>query len=318
VNGKLPQPSASLRPQSLALVCLALAIVCGPATLSAQFSDPHSYDNSPAGVNQLELGYAYAHANASLDTSLVIAGAKLNLSQGSVDYTRYFGLFHRTAWAEASLPIAGLSGSITGTNIEGSTAGTGDSSYEFATLLVGGPALTPAEAENAAPTTRVGLSVTATAPTGKYHTDKILNLGSDRWSFKPELALSLPFGTRDKWQADLYTNIYFYTDNTSYRGREVLRQEALPGFEGHVSYSFNDRVWTSLDTRYSFRGATFVNRIDQDNTQQNFSLGAETNVSMNGRNSLLFEFAKALVHENGPSVAGFSAKYFYTWGKGYH
>jgi hypothetical protein len=302
----------------LGLVCLALAIACAPATLPAQFSDPHSYDNSPAGVNQIESSYAYARANASLDTSLVIAGAKLNLSQGLIEYTRYFGLFHRTAWAEAELPIAGMSGSITGTNIQGSTVGTGDSGYEFAMLLVGGPVLTPAESENAASTTRVGLSVAATAPTGKYHADKILNLGSDRWSFKPELALSQPFGPGAKWQADLYTNIYFYTDNTSYRGREVLLQEALPGFEGHVSYSFNDRVWTSLDTRYSFRGTTFVDRIDQDNAQQNFGLGAETNVSMNVRNSLLFEFAKALVHKNGPSVAGFSVKYCYTWGKGYH
>jgi len=41
------------------------------------------------------------------------------------------------------------------------------------------------------------------------------------------------------------------------------------------------------------------------------------NVSINSRNSLLFEFAKALVHQNGPSLVGFSVKYDYTWGKGY-
>lgn len=42
------------------------------------------------------------------------------------------------------------------------------------------------------------------------------------------------------------------------------------------------------------------------------------NVSINFRNSLLFEFAKALVHQNGPALVGFRVKYDYWWGKGYH
>ena len=302
----------------LFIACLVVAISCNPAKVSAQFTDARSYDNTPVGINQLGISYTYAHANASIDTSLVIAGAELNLNQGTVDYTRYFGLFHRLAWVEGGLPIAGLSGTVIGTNIHSSLTGTGDSSYEFAILLVGGPALTPAQFQNYTPTTTLGFSFTTTARTGLYHPNKILNLGSDRWSFKPELALSQPFGAGHNWQADLYANIYFYTDNTSYHGKEILRQEPLTGFEGHVSYSFNDRLWMSLDTRYSFRGTAFVNGVDQDNAQQNFSLGSEMNVSISGRNSLLFEFAKAVVHKNGPAFVGFSVKYYYTWGRGYH
>ena len=38
-------------------------------------------------------------------------------------------------------------------------------------------------------------------------------------------------------------------------------------------------------------------------------------ISLSPRNSLLLEFAKAVVHQNGPSVVGFSVKYDYTWGK---
>jgi hypothetical protein len=60
-----------------------------------------------------------------------------------------------------------------------------------------------------------------------------------------------------------------------------------------------------------------VNGVDQNNGQQNFILGSEMIVSINSRNSLLFEFAKALVHQNGPALVGFSVKYDYTWGKGY-
>jgi hypothetical protein len=63
-----------------------------------------------------------------------------------------------------------------------------------------------------------------------------------------------------------------------------------------------------LIRRYSFRGTTFVNDVDQDDGQQNFILGSEINVSINNRNLVLFEFADALVHHNGPAVIGFCVK----------
>lgn len=297
--------------------CLAVAVLHLPGQAWAQFTDARSYDNTPVGTNQVEVAYAYVHANASLDTALIITGAKLNLNQGMISYARYFGLFHRTMWVEAGVPIAGLSGSVSGTRIQGSITGAGDSSYQAAMLLKGGPALTVEQFENYKPTTILGVSFTVTAPSGQYNANKILNLGSDRWLFKPEFALSQPFGPEQKWQLDAYANAYFYTDNTSYRGSEILHQQPLPGFEGHLSYSFNDSVWVSLDTRYSFGAITFVNGIDQNNGQQNFILGSEMNVSINPRNSLLFEFGKALVHQNGPALTGFAVKYDYVWGKGY-
>jgi len=301
----------------LIFACLALAVLQFPNQLYAQFTDPRTYENSPVGVNQLELDYAYGHANTSIDTSIIIADAELNLNQGTTDYTRYFSFVHRTAWAEAGVPLAGLEGSVTGTSINRSVAGTGDSSYQFSMLLKGGPALSVAQFKNYKPTTTVGVSVTVTAPTGLYDPDKLLNLGSDRWSFKPEIALSHPFGPEQKWEFDGYANAYFYTDNTSYHGMETLRQQALPGLEAHISYSFISSLWASFDTRYSFGGDTFVNGTNQNDGQQNFILGSEVNLSINPQNSLVFEFAKALVHQNGAAATGVAVKYLFSWGKGY-
>jgi Putative MetA-pathway of phenol degradation len=300
----------------LLLVCLAEVVLQVPQA-SAQFTDPHSYDNTPVGTNQIELGYAYVRSDTSIDTSLVITGAKLDLNQGTIAYTRYFGALHRLMWAEASVPVGNLSGSISGTSIQGSITGAGDSSYQVAMLLKGGPALSVAQFENYKPTTILGASVTVTAPTGLYSPIKILNLGSKRWFVKPELALSHPFGPEQKWQFDAYVNSYFYATNASYHGTEILKQQSLPGVEGHISYSFNNNVWASLDTRYSMRGDTFVNGVDQDSGQHNLILGSEINVAINNQNSLLFEFADALVHRNGPALVGFSVKYVYTWGKGH-
>jgi hypothetical protein len=296
---------------------LILSALCFPEQTCAQFTDAHNYDNTPVGINQIELSYTYAHGNASIDTSLIIEGAKLNLSQGMISYTRYFGFANHLMWVSAGVPIAGLKGEVAGTNIRGSVAGAGDSSYQVGALLKGGPALSISQFDNYKPTTILGVSLSITAPTGLYDATKILNLGADRWSFKPEFALTHPFGPNQKWQVDAYANDYFYTDSTSYRGREILGQNQLPGFEGHISYSLNNKVWVSGNTRYSFRGATSVNGVDQNNPQRNFILGSEMNVTINARNSLLFQFAKMLVHRNGPALVGFAVKYDFTWGKGY-
>jgi len=301
----------------LVFLYLFLAVLCRPDQARAQFTDPRAYDNTPVGVSQLELAYAYAHANASIDTALIIAGAEFDLNQGTVEYTRYFNFFHRTAWVNASLPLAGLNGSVTGTNIHGSLTDAGDSSYELAMLVKGGPALSVKKFADFRPITSVGVSLTLTAPTGQYNPNKVLNLGSDRWSFKPEIGISHPFGSKQKWVIDGYASAYFFTDNTSYHGVEILRQQPLPGFEGHISYSFTDNLWVSLDTRYSFRGDTLINDTDQNNPQQNFILGSEVNVSVNSRTQLVFKFAKAMVHQTGPAYTGLSVEYIYSWGKGY-
>lgn len=298
------------------LICVVLVALRPADTASAQFTDPRTYENTPVGTNQVELGYAFARANTSIDTSIVVAGAEFDLHQGSVGYTRYFGGLHRLMWVEAAVPFANLGGSIAGTNLHGSTAGAGDSSYAVGMLLKGGPALSAAQFEHDTPRTIVGVSVAVTAPTGSYDAARLLNLGADRWSFKPEIGLSHPFGPDRKWVLDVHGNVYWYTDNTSYRGREVLRQEPLVGLEGHISYSFSDRIWTSFDVRYSGRAATLIDGVNQDNPQRNFVVGSETNISVTGSSSLIVGFGKAVVHRNGPAVAGVTVKYDYTWGGG--
>jgi hypothetical protein len=295
----------------------AVFAVLGSSALRAQFTDPRNYDNSPVGVNQLTIGYGFAHANASIDSSLIVQGAKLDLNAGILDYTRGIDFFHHYAWIEGSVPIAGLAGSLSGTTIQSSVTGTGDSSYTFGLLLKGGPALNPEDFSAYNPTTTLGMSVAVTAPTGSYSASRILNLGSDRWSFKPEVAVSHPFGTNHNWEIDGYANVYVFTDNRKYRGREILRQEPLTGFEGHLSYSFTSNIWASVDARYAFRGDTFVDAADQHDPQQAAIVGSEVNVSLNSKHALLFLFAKAMVYRNAPASTSFAIKYIYTWGKGY-
>lgn len=297
--------------------CLLFFVSLAARSVAAQFTDPRNYENAPVGVNQIELQYDYLRANESLDQAIVIEGAHLNLNQGTIAYTRYFGLLGHMAWFSPSLPLAELDGSVSGTNVRGSIAGAGDTSYEFAVLLKGGPALSPADFESYKPATTLGVSLSVTAPTGLYSPNRILNLGADRWSFRPEIGFMHPFGPAQKWALDLYANSYFYTENPSYRGSVILRQGPLPAFEGHISYQFNDKLLASFDMRYSFDGDTNLNGVDQNNWQKNFILGTEEIYSLNNKNQFTFIFEKAAVHVNGPASTGIALRYDYFWGNGY-
>ena len=294
---------------------IAIGAGCFPGVLYGQFTDPRNYSNSPVGLSQLELDYAHAHADALIDTSLVVGGAHLELNEAAVAYSHTFGIVHHLAWVKATVPFASISGSVTGSSVSGSVAGAGDASLEITTLLRGGAALSVADFSSYQPTTTLGVSLTVTGPSGKYDPNKLLNLGSDRWSFKPQFTISHPFGPEQKWEVDSYAHAYFFTDNTTYHGREILRQQPLLGIEGHISYSFNSELWTSLDANYSFRGDTAIDDVDQHNAQRQLILGTETSWSLSARNSFAFVFAKSVVHENAPAYTGVTLKYFHSCGE---
>jgi hypothetical protein len=94
--------------------------------------------------------------------------------------------------------------------------------------MKGGPALSVAQFKDYKPTTTLGVSLTVSAPTGSYQPRQILNLGSNRFSFKPEIALSYPFGPKQRSEYDAYANAYFYRDDTSYHGTQILRNGPYP------------------------------------------------------------------------------------------
>jgi hypothetical protein len=301
----------------LSPVVAASAALCFPRALYAQFTDARTYSEGRVGLNSLEFTYAYVRANASIDTSLVVGSANLGLNKGTLSYTHNFGMFGQMAWVTANVPFASLEGSVAAGNTSGSTSGMGDSSLELAVLLKGGRALSAADLATYTRTLIVGMSLTVGAPTGQYDGNKVLNLGSHRWSFKPELGISYPFGAERKWEVDGYINVYFFTDNTAFQGMEILHQEPLPGVEAHLSYSVTPSLWVSLDTRYAFRGETVVDGLEQNNPQENLILGAEASWAPDSHNSLDIVFAKALVHKNAPAFTGVSLSYIYSWSGGH-
>lgn len=64
-------------------------------------------------------------------------------------------------------------------------------------LLYGAPALSLEEFRDYKTDIIVGASMEITPPLGQYDSDKLLNIGTNRWSFKPELGVSKAWGAFD-------------------------------------------------------------------------------------------------------------------------
>ena len=110
------------------------------------------------------------------------------------------------------------------------------------------------------------------APTGQYYSSHLINPGSNRWGFKPELGFSQRWGN---WVLDAYGGVWFFTANNNYlTGSEFssrqnrLTEAPVGAIEMHLSYDVKPRLWASVDGNYWYGGETTVNNVLKIGTLQ--------------------------------------------------
>src|SRR5262249_1906258 len=147
-----------------------------------------------------------------------------------VGYYQTFGLFGHLASLGFGLPY--LWGDAEGDVLESrrsvSRSGIGDARIRAAINLLGGPALTRQEVSSRKPTRALGASITVVAPTGQYDSDKLVNIGSNRWAVKPEIGFYQPLG---KWTFELAGGAWFFQDNDNYFGGQRREQEPVTSLQ---------------------------------------------------------------------------------------
>ena len=87
--------------------------------------------------------------------------------------------------------IVRLSGSalFEGEPVSREVTGAADPLLRMSVILHGAPAMTPAEFRDYRPGLVIGASVQVSAPLGQYDETRLLNIGTNRWSVKPGIAV---------------------------------------------------------------------------------------------------------------------------------
>lgn len=254
--------------------CSCAAVLLWQASaLHAQELEPRTYSPSPIGTNFLLAGYAHVSGDVLTDPSLPITGVSAQFNNLVVGYVRTFALADRTASIGVAVPFVSgdVSGLVIGAPTEVHRAGIGDLQLRFALNLIGNPPLDPEAFAQAQPATSLGASLTVQAPTGQYVPTRLVNVGNNRWAFKPEIGISQPWGN---WFFEASAGVWFFTNNTDFFNGKNKSQSALTVTQLHSGYSFRPGFWLAVDLGYAIGGAPSVNGAPSDG--QNNARGGVT------------------------------------------
>ena len=295
------------------VVCVALVLLtAGGMPLAAQQLEPRAYSPSPVGANFLGLAYGYSSGGVVFDPSLPAENVRARLNLVAPYYGHTFGLFGRLASVAVVAPYAWgtMTGDLMETRRTITREGFADPQLRLSLNLLGGPALTAQEFRARPPETTLGVSLTVVCPYGEYFPSKLINIGANRWAFKPEVGLSHPVG---KWALELYAGAWFFTDNTDFYGGQIRTQRPLFSYQAHVVRNFKPRLWAAFNFAYYNGGRSTVGGVEKDDRQDNTRAGLTLAVPITPRQSLKLTWANGVSTRIGSTFQTLGATWQWTW-----
>ena len=287
-----------------------------PPSLSAQELEPRRWTHLPVGANFVAVGYANTDGNIFLDPSLLIEGAQAKLHSAGLAYIRVLDVLGKTGRVEVMAPysLGRWEGLLDGEFASVRRTGFGDPRFRFAVNLKGSPAQRISEFSPSGSTTLIGAALDVTAPWGEYRTDRLVNLGSNRWVLRPQIGV---VHTRDKWTMELTASGWFFGENNSYFGGVTQKQDPLYGLQTHLIYTFRPGLWASLSLGYGEGAASTIEGVDRNDRQSNVLWAASVGFPIDRRHGLKLAFMRGTTNQNtGVDYDRLILSYAYMWGHG--
>lgn len=252
---------------------LLLTLVVIPTSV-AQELEPRRWSHLPLDSNFLGAGYAYTEGDIAFDPVLRIDDATMRVGTWALRYIRTLELFARSARVDVGLGYqeGRWSGLLDGVPASVTRSGLMDSVVRFAVNLYGAPPLKGREyaayRASIQDETIVGAALAVHLPTGEYMDDKLINLGSNRYTIRPQLGVVRQL---HQWTMELTGDVWFFTDNDSFYNGNELKQDPLYTIQGHVDYRFRPGLWASAGVGYGSGARSSINGVSKDDRRENFA-----------------------------------------------
>jgi hypothetical protein len=301
----------------LAAALTAAAGAVSAALLHAQSIEPRLFSNAPVGVNFVLGGYTRSDGGVLLDPSVPLEDAQIRVHSVFTGYARAIRIAGRSGQIQGLVSYARLSGEAlltsTGEIRTREVDGFGDPSVRFMVNLHGAPALDAAEFRGYRQDLVFGVGLLVTLPLGQYDPDRLVNLGTNRWTLKPECGLSKALG---KWILEGTGAVNLYTDNDDFFGGQHRSQEPIWSAQAHVIYVFRPGLWTALNLTWYTGGRTSIDGQEGDDLLRNWRAGLTTAVPINPRNSLKLYVSNGVSTRSGDDFLLAGAGWQHRWGGG--
>jgi len=157
--------------------------------------------------------------------------------------------------------------------------------------------------------------ITVTAPTGEYNGDKYLNVGNNRWAFRPGLSAAkvlTSVGTfaQGKISAEFYTKNDDFTNALGTTGLK-LEKEPLYQLQAFLTQFIDQKTFVSLDYFYDYGGETKVDRVKQDDKVKTQAVQFDISRTIGQDVDLMIKYRKDVSVENGPMTDVFGLRLTY-------
>jgi len=284
------------------------AVMCKLA--GAQDLEPRAYSPAPVGTNFLALTYGHSSGDFLPDPTLPIQHASVQFNNVALGYYHSFGLFGRQTAVALGVPYVWGFGDalVKGAQTHIQRSGLGDPVLRISYILYGSPALSPEDFKKRTHRSIVGASVLITAPLGQYDPKLLVNIGTNRWSFKPQIGFSRE---AYKWTFDLYFGGYFFTENSNFFGGHIRDQAPIAATQVHISYTFRRNMWVAVDGIYYTGGRTTLNRVPESDLRQNVRVGLTFALPIALAQSLKFQYARGAITRVGGDYTTLAITYQY-------
>jgi hypothetical protein len=281
------------------LRCTLLLLACVSA--SAQDLEPQSYSDTPPRMHFVSTGYVHSDGNVLFDASVPASDVQAQIDSLSVIYGATATIFGRAGSFAFAVPYvwADVRGNVGDTSGAAVRSGPGDLRVRVGMNLL---------REQTRP--RLGASLVIIAPTGQYDSSKLINIGSNRWSFKPEIGLALPL---QRWLLETSLAAWFYTDNNDFFGGKRRQQESIAAVQAHVSYAFRPGWWISASSTYYRGGRTTVGGVENDDVQGNSRAGIALSAPLTAHQSLKLMWSTGVSTRFGGDFDTWGLFWQYAW-----
>lgn len=281
-------------------------------TLAGQELQPRAYFPAPVGLNFFGVSYSGNSGGLLFDPSLPIEDAHVNATIGTASFGGALDVFGRSGQVLAVLPygVADISGTVAGIGASRHRSGLADSTFRFATNFYGAPAMHIREFAKYHPKTLIGLSLTVTAPTGQYDPNVLINIGTNRWAFKPEIGISHFVG---KWEVETALGAWLYTDNSKFYGGTFRKQDPLGSIQLHIVRILPRRMWLAFDGTFYTGGRTYVGDTIQATYQANTRFGGTLGIALKRRQALRIAYFHGATTRIGTDISSLSIAYQVLW-----
>lgn len=228
----------------------------------AQDLEPRRWALLPTGSDFLGFAVGDTSGDIYLDPVIQVRDVKLEYATFGASYIHTFALWGKPVRIDVGVPYASARWEGLLNDVPASTRRRGfiDPWMRLSINLYGAPALEGQAfmrymAEHPVNTT-IGAAIAVIPPLGDYNSEKLINLGNNRWAVRPQIGA---LHAHNKWQFETTAAVFLYGDNDEfYPAHQVRSQDPLWSIQGHIIYTFRPGLWASLSSGFAWGGESTI------------------------------------------------------------